>query len=59
LYDHHLDSESDIHASSVHLEAVGATTTLIVEALQKAQIKPNSMAATVMALGIHVDTRVP
>jgi len=35
---------------------VGATTTLIVEALQKAQIKPNSMAATVMALGIHVDT---
>ncbi|GBL15127.1 CCA-adding enzyme [Microcystis aeruginosa NIES-1211] len=56
LYDHHLDSESDIHASSVHLEGVGATTTLIVEALQKAQIKPNSMAATVMALGIHVDT---
>jgi tRNA nucleotidyltransferase (CCA-adding enzyme) len=56
LYDHHLDSETDINASSVHLEAVGATTTLVVEALQKANLKPNSIEATVMALGIHVDT---
>jgi tRNA nucleotidyltransferase (CCA-adding enzyme) len=56
LYDHHIDSQTDINASSVHLEAVGATTTLVVEALQKAAITPNSIEATVMALGIHVDT---
>jgi len=47
LYDHHLDSESDIHASSVHLEGVGATTTLIVEALQKAQIWENLEIKTI------------
>jgi tRNA nucleotidyltransferase (CCA-adding enzyme) len=56
IYDHHLDGRSDIKASIVHLEAVGATTTLVVEALQKAEIEPTPIEATVMALGIHVDT---
>ncbi|MEG3435850.1 CBS domain-containing protein [Pannus brasiliensis CCIBt3594] len=58
IYDHHLDgrSSSDIPATSVQVEAVGAATTLIVEALQKEGIEPNSIESTVMALGIHVDT---
>jgi len=57
LYDHHLNQEgTDIKADQIYLEAVGATTTLVVEQLQQANIQPNKFAATVMALGIHVDT---
>jgi tRNA nucleotidyltransferase (CCA-adding enzyme) len=56
LYDHHLQGKSDIEATRVYLEPVGATTTMIAEALQQAGIQPNSIEATVMALGIHVDT---
>ncbi|OKH24912.1 poly(A) polymerase [Hydrococcus rivularis NIES-593] len=56
IYDHHLDSSSDIPATEKQIEAVGATTTLIVERLQQAKIRLNPVEATVMALGIHVDT---
>ncbi len=56
LYDHHLGAESDIPATQVQVEAVGATTTLIVEKLQTQQLALNPIEATVMALGIHVDT---
>jgi tRNA nucleotidyltransferase (CCA-adding enzyme) len=56
LYDHHLEAEADIVAQTVQLEPVGATTTLIVEHLQRAQIQLSTAAATVMALGIHADT---
>ncbi|MCY7321371.1 MAG: CBS domain-containing protein [Phormidesmis sp. CAN_BIN36] len=56
LYDHHADAESDIFAQDRHVEAVGATTTLIVERLQTAQILLTAIEATAMALGIHVDT---
>ncbi|PSB16114.1 CBS domain-containing protein [Phormidesmis priestleyi ULC007] len=56
LYDHHSDTESDIFAQDRHVEAVGATTTLIVERLQIAQILLTAIEATAMALGIHVDT---
>ena len=35
---------------------MGATKTLIVEQLQAQQIRPTPAEATVMALGIHVDT---
>ncbi|MBK4731577.1 CBS domain-containing protein [Oxynema sp. CENA135] len=71
IWDHHLDVESDIPATQTQIEAVGATTTLIVEQLQK-QIAAidrqgdsapadnrrhlTPAEATVMALGIHVDT---
>ncbi len=56
IYDHHLQVESDIPAGHFELEPVGATTTILVEKLQ-AQEAPISVAdATVMALGIHVDT---
>ncbi|AFZ12732.1 Polynucleotide adenylyltransferase region [Crinalium epipsammum PCC 9333] len=56
VYDHHLNVESDIPATFTQIEPVGATTTLIVEQLQQGQIKLTSYQATVMALGIHVDT---
>jgi tRNA nucleotidyltransferase (CCA-adding enzyme) len=56
LYDHHLQAERDILATQIHIEAVGATTTLIVEQLQQQQLTLTATEATVMALGIHVDT---
>ncbi|MEH1812525.1 MAG: CBS domain-containing protein [Nostoc sp.] len=56
VYDHHLGQESDIPATRSHIDSVGATTTLIVEQLQQQQISLTSAEATVMALGIHVDT---
>ena len=56
VYDHHQDSQTDIPATHTQIEPVGATTTLIVEQLQQATIQLSMVEATVMALGIHVDT---
>jgi tRNA nucleotidyltransferase (CCA-adding enzyme) len=56
VYDHHADAESDIATEQRVMEPVGAVTTLIVEQLQEKNLIPNPMEATVMALGIHVDT---
>ncbi len=56
IYDHHLGQESDIPATESYISSVGATTTLIVEKLQQQEISLNPVEATVMALGIHVDT---
>ncbi|AVH72723.1 CBS domain-containing protein [Nostoc sp. 'Lobaria pulmonaria (5183) cyanobiont'] len=56
VYDHHLGQESDIPATRSHIDSVGASTTLIVEQLQQQEISLTPAEATVMALGIHVDT---
>ncbi|MFH7029618.1 MAG: CBS domain-containing protein [Heteroscytonema crispum UTEX LB 1556] len=56
IYDHHREQQSDIPATQVHIAPVGASTTVIVEELQKADISLTAAEATVMALGIHVDT---
>jgi tRNA nucleotidyltransferase (CCA-adding enzyme) len=56
LYDHHLEANSDIRATCTEVEDVGATTTLIVERLRSQGITLTVPEATVMALGIHVDT---
>ncbi len=56
IYDHHQEVECDIPATTVHLDTVGATTTIIVELLQQEQIELNPVEATVMGLGVHVDT---
>ncbi len=59
LFDHHLEAHSDIRATVTQIEAVGATTTLIVEKLREKTSPPLRLEpseATVMALGIHVDT---
>ncbi len=63
--DHHPNSEFNIPATTTQIEPVGATTTLVVEKLQLAEQKSQTentkwiltpAEATVMALGIHVDT---
>ncbi|MCC3404242.1 MAG: CBS domain-containing protein [Microcoleus sp. PH2017_10_PVI_O_A] len=66
VFDHHLQADLDIPATVTQIEAVGATTTLIVEKLREklqnaaengdttSSLQPSE--ATVMALGIHVDT---
>ncbi|PSB29832.1 CBS domain-containing protein [Chlorogloea sp. CCALA 695] len=56
VYDHHDDVQLDIPATETKIADVGATTTLIVEQLQAANIDLTVAEATVMALGIHVDT---
>ncbi|UIE37269.1 CBS domain-containing protein [Leptodesmis sichuanensis] len=56
IYDHHADVDSDIAAKVRHVEPVGAVTTMVVERLQEQGIIPTPIEATVMALGIHVDT---
>lgn len=56
IYDHHLDLESDIPATEVYTEDIGAITTFISELLQQNQIQLTPFEATAMALGIHVDT---
>ncbi|AMA09051.1 CBS domain-containing protein [Picosynechococcus sp. PCC 73109] len=56
VYDHHLDQERDIPATYVEIEDVGATTTIIAEKLQARGVELDPYTATVMALGIHVDT---
>ncbi|MEC4812808.1 MAG: CBS domain-containing protein [Scytonema sp. PMC 1069.18] len=56
IYDHHQEQCGDIPATELYVSPVGATTTLIVEQLQYRQISLTGAEATVMALGIHVDT---
>ncbi|MBR8835896.1 MAG: CBS domain-containing protein [Stigonema ocellatum SAG 48.90 = DSM 106950] len=56
VYDHHLEQQGDIPATQWYISPVGATTTLIVEQLQQQNISLTPAEATVMALGIHVDT---
>lgn len=54
--DHHLDAVCDIPATQMQIEPVGATATLIAEQLRSRNINLAVPEATVMALGIHVDT---
>ncbi|MEM9136405.1 MAG: CBS domain-containing protein [Cyanobacteria bacterium P01_F01_bin.42] len=56
IWDHHLSQESDIEASQVFLDRVGAATTLMVEQCQQHEPQLSIADLTVMALGIHVDT---
>jgi tRNA nucleotidyltransferase (CCA-adding enzyme) len=56
LYDHHLQAECDIPAQSIQIEPVGSTTTILVEHLKLESSSLSMAEATVMALGIHVDT---
>jgi len=56
IYDHHGASPGGVEAEQRVVEPVGAATTLVVEALRRQDIRPTVAEATVMALGIHVDT---
>jgi len=56
VYDHHISTECNIPATYLVIEPIGSATTIIVERIQKTQIQLTPIEATVMALGIHVDT---
>ncbi|MBW4577394.1 MAG: CBS domain-containing protein [Aphanothece sp. CMT-3BRIN-NPC111] len=56
VYDHHPNDQMDIPATHTQIEPVGSCTTLIVEQLSARSINLTRAEATVMALGIHVDT---
>jgi tRNA nucleotidyltransferase (CCA-adding enzyme) len=56
VYDHAFNQAADILTPQIHIDSVGATTTLIAEKLQQLQISLTPAQATVMALGIHVNT---
>jgi tRNA nucleotidyltransferase (CCA-adding enzyme) len=56
VYDHHLATVSNIAATQRQIAPVGATTTIITELLQQQHLDLTVAEATVMALGIHVDT---
>ena len=56
VFDHHQELDSDIPATQQIIDDVGAITTLITEKLQQQEISVTPIEATVMALGIHVDT---
>ncbi len=56
VYDHHQEAHADIPIGKQYIEAVGAATTLVVEQLQASDLAVTPIEATVMALGIHVDT---
>jgi tRNA nucleotidyltransferase (CCA-adding enzyme) len=56
IYDHHEHGPSDIHGSFETIERLGATTTLIAEAMKRQRLKPTPIEATLMMLGIYEET---
>lgn len=55
-YDHHPQSNSDIHADLLFFRETGANTTMMVELLQGKNILLTPVEATLLALGIYEDT---
>jgi tRNA nucleotidyltransferase (CCA-adding enzyme) len=56
IYDHHPDSDDDVHGTFEHVEELGATVTLLIRLIREKGIEINSEEATVLALGIYEDT---
>ena len=56
IYDHHPSGEGDIKGDREIVEEVGATTTIMVELLQKRGLDISPLEATVFALGIYEET---
>ena len=56
IYDHHPDSEDDIHGKTEFIQKMGATTSLLAEIIRERGIPITSDEATIMCLGIHEDT---
>jgi tRNA nucleotidyltransferase (CCA-adding enzyme) len=56
VYDHHGPTQAGVFAQHRVVDAVGAATTLVVEEIRGQAIELTVAEATVMALGIHVDT---
>ena len=56
IYDHHFTTVPSIKNAELHIENVGATTTLLVERIKERNINITPAEATLFALGIHEDT---
>ena len=56
IYDHHPDSENDLHGQVEFIQPVGATTTILIDILRSRGISLSPDEATIMSLGIHEDT---
>ncbi|MFH1351690.1 MAG: CBS domain-containing protein [Pseudomonadota bacterium] len=56
IYDHHPDSEDDIHGKKEVIKQVGATTSILTEIIKQRGIPITPDEATIMCLGIHEDT---
>eukprot|EP00903_Cladosiphon_okamuranus_P008796 g8425.t1 len=61
VYDHHIDKDSDIVDAVLHIEHVGAATTMVTEMIRAALertdgIRLTEAESTLLALGIHADT---
>ncbi|MDR3604778.1 MAG: DHH family phosphoesterase, partial [Syntrophaceae bacterium] len=56
LYDHHPNSDDDIHGNIEVIERVGSTVTLFINLFRRKKIQVNAEEATVLALGIYEDT---
>ena len=56
LYDHHLQTNGDLHGELEVIEDFGSTTTLLVNILRQQKIDISPKEATILALGIYEDT---
>ncbi len=56
IYDHHQKSKEDIGRGADFTEAVGASTTILVNIIRKKHIRISSFEATLFSLGIYEDT---
>ena len=56
VYDHHPNSEDDIHGAIEVVRGVGATTSLLTEIIREKEIPLSPDEATILSLGIHEDT---
>ncbi len=56
VLDHHPSDQSLDPSWTTHIEEVGATTTLLVEALEESGIELDMIVATILLMGIYEDT---
>ncbi|CAN0054678.1 unnamed protein product [Ectocarpus sp. 6 AP-2014] len=63
VYDHHVDKDSDIVDAVLHIESVGAATTVVTEMIRSGLeqgagigVQLTEAESTLLALGIHADT---
>ncbi|MBW1667850.1 MAG: CBS domain-containing protein [Deltaproteobacteria bacterium] len=56
IYDHHHESDEDIHGEVEVIQEVGATTSILTQIIKEKNIPISPDEATIMCLGIHEDT---
>lgn len=56
IYDHHPDSEDDVHGDIEVIRKIGSNTALLTGLIRERGIEVSPIEATIMCLGIHEDT---